>query len=151
MTPYAMLRANVVQEARRCIGLGPECCADAAQGYDLLVVEWCQIFWLHCVREADLTERTWADLARANTRERWVSGWLEMTSAPLQGDMGYIEEPNDHGAVFDRADGAWVYTIDGNAEGGIVRGKRRRRSEFTAWFSIQELVESYVPPEYRYR
>lgn len=147
MTPYEELRGRVVDAAWKCVGKGPECCRDAAPGYDLDVVSWCQIFWLKCLRDAGLTDKVWSDLAPP--KGKWVGGWLEKTDDPQSGDLGYIEEPNDHGTVIDDVEGDDVYTIEGNSTGRIVRAKKRKKSEFTCFFSIRKLAEEYVPKEYR--
>lgn len=164
LSPSRFYRHVVIETARRCVGQGPDCCQDAAPSLNLCVVEWCQIFWLYCLREGGLTELTWEELSRPDPDDakrrrwiaphgRWPSAWLETTTAPEQGDMVYVDK-RQHGGVFDRADGDWIYSIDGNSFSltqpyGEVRGRKWRRSEITTCYSIRRLIEEAVPPEYR--
>jgi hypothetical protein len=142
-----MLRQAVLDEAERCIGLGYGCCQDAAPGLDLTKLSWCQIFWLHCLRAADLTDKVWQDI---DADDGWVSSWLPSTDHPLMGDLIYIAKPNQHGAVFKRVgeDGR-ILSVDGNSLGHIVQPRARERHEISAFFSIQPVVEAWVPKEYR--
>lgn len=134
-------RSTVVKIATSLVGRGPDCCATAAPGYDLSRVSWCQILWLHCLREAGLTADTWADVANSG----WTAGWLGKrgggtTQDPQPGDLGYIAEPNQHGAVVQRVEGDRVYTVDGNSTGCVVRLRERVRHEFTCFYSIECLL-----------
>ena len=132
-------RDLVVATAVSLVGRGPDCCATAAPGYDLESVSWCQIFWLHCLRSAGLTHLVWRDLVRIG----WVHGWLQQTDEPQPGDMGYIDQPYQHGAVVRRAVADTVWTIDGNLSGpggSLVRERMRHRSEFTTFYSISKLL-----------
>lgn len=136
------IRQRIVTRAQSLSGRGPDCCSDAAPGYDLTKVSWCQIFWLHLLRSEGLTTDTWRDVARAG----WTGAWLLLhghgrTTDPQPGDLGYITH-NQHGAVVQRIDGEWVWTIDGNSVGGVVRERKRHRSEFAAFFSIGGLISA---------
>jgi hypothetical protein len=132
-------RDRVVEIAVSLVGRGSDCCASAAPGYNLTIVSWCQIFWLHCLRAAGVTDLVWSDLVRRG----WVHGWLLQTDDPQPGDLGYIDQPWQHGAVVRRVVGDTVWTVDGNmwGEGGKrVREKMRKRSEFTTFYSIAQLL-----------
>lgn len=135
-----MSRANVVRIAERYLGSGPACCRSAAPGYDLGKVSWCQIFWIHCLREAGLTDIVWGDLVPP--KGKWVDGWMPRTDDPQPGDLAYINEPNQHGAIVERVDGDTVHTIDGNSLGRIVRRHSRDRDAFSAFYSIGSLLQS---------
>lgn len=134
------LRQSVVEIATSLVGSDYHCCESAAPGYDLSVVSWCQIFWLHCLREAGLTTKTWSDLASSG----WVGGWLPTTRDPKPGDLAYINQPKQHGAVVQRVEGYRIYriyTVDGNSTGRVVRLRDRDRHEFDAFYSISSLLE----------
>lgn len=145
-SPGEMVRAAVLAEATRCLNLGPSCCEDAAPGYDLEAVAWCQIFWLKCLRAALLTTKVWGDLARKG----WVEAWLPRTREPQMGDLGYIHKPFQHGAVFESVSaGGIVTSIDGNSSGRVVLRRSRPFATFTTFYSIQPLVNEWVPKQYR--
>lgn len=133
-------RSAIVQIATRAIGRGPDVCASAAPGYDLASVSWCQIFWLYCLREAGLTDLLWADVKRKG----WVDGWLPRTVAPLPGDLGYIAEPNQHGAIIagPQNEAGRIPTVDGNSTGRVVARKARFRREYSCFYSIDPLIKA---------
>lgn len=62
-----------------------------------------------------------------------------MTADPKPGDMAYIDQPNQHGAVVRRTVGDTVWTIDGNSD-NVVRERMRSRRRFTAFYSIDCLL-----------
>lgn len=145
-SPGDTVRAMVASEALNCLHLGPSCCAEAAPGYDLETVSWCQIFWLHCLRKAGLTTKVWGDLARNG----WVEKWLPRTRAPRMGDLSYIHKPKQHGAIYlETNDRGIVSSVDGNSSGRVVLRRERPYAAYSAFYSIQPLVDVWIPQQYR--
>lgn len=131
----------MLEVARSYLGRGHDCCDEAAPGYDLDHKSWCQVFWLHCLREAGLTRRLWP------SGPAWPTAWLPTTNHPEPGDMGYIDQPYQHGCVIESVsdDGQEITSIDGNSVGRIVLRNVRPRSKFDAFYSIAPLLDA--PPD----
>jgi hypothetical protein len=60
--------------------------------------------------------------------------------------MAYKDQPFQHGAVFERADGASVYTIDGNSPGRVVAARVRDRAAWDRFYSIAPLLAAPAAP-----
>lgn len=100
-------------------------------------LSWCGAFALWCLRAAGACDWRW----------RFGVGFayrLPVTDDPLPGDVAYIDRPLQHQALVEWVDDEWVTTIDGNSI-GMVRRNMRKRSAFTAFYSVAGLVDAPVP------
>jgi hypothetical protein len=99
-------------------------------------VAWCGIFALWVLHEAGLGESiTW----RYNEPHGFLFR-LPPTNDPQPGDLAYIPT-NQHHAIVESVEDGWVTTIDGNSAGRKVARNRRPRSAFSAFYSIQPLID----------
>ncbi len=91
-------------------------------------VSWCGIFSLWVLHKAGVgTHVPW----------EYGKGFLyrtEQTSNPQAGDIAYIDVPFQHHAIVEAVEGDTVHTIDGNADGQVMR-RTRPRSAFTAFYN----------------
>lgn len=99
-------------------------------------VSWCGVFALWALHQCGV-----------GTHLQWIYGKgflykLPRTKSPLPADMAYLDKPYQHHAIVDRVEGDLVYTIDGNQEGDVVAERVRKKSEFSAFYSIEPLLES---------
>lgn len=95
---------------------------------------WCGIFALWSLRKAGLTEWDW----------EWQVGFLSKlprTKNPKPGDIAYKHEPYRHQAVVEKVEGGTIWTINGNSDNGKVVRKRGPISDWTAFYSIQPLID----------
>jgi len=97
---------------------------------------WCGVFALWCLRQVRLTDAEWI------TGRGFVGPLgLPQTLSPQPGDIGYIHTPYQHHCVIEHADASTVRSIDGNSVGDSVLSRERPRSAFTAFYSIQPLLD----------
>lgn len=82
---------------------------------------------------------------------RWEIGkgflyHLPTTTDPQPGDIGYIDQPFQHHCLVVSVDEDTVKTIDGNSRDTGMTGvsrvvlRTRRRSEFTAFYSVDGFI-----------
>jgi hypothetical protein len=128
-------RGRAVRIAKAELGRGdPQRYASAAGGSVPTGESWCGIFALWVLRQAGLTDWTW----------QWGWGFiskLPRTSNPQPGDIAFKQEPFQHQAVVEKAKGGYVWTINGNSDGGRVVRKVHPISYWTEFRSIQPLVD----------
>lgn len=78
--------------------------------------------------------------------------YLIKTSAPLDGDLVCFRGLLGHQALFDRFDGDYVWTWDGNTVdpvtgvSGTIARRRRPISEVAAYYEAPPLIADTVPP-----
>lgn len=132
------LRELVVSIAREQIG-APDWqrfCGGVTESQPTSRVAWCGIFSLWVLKQAGLaSDLTW----------EWGKGFaykLPMTNDPQPGDIAYLDQPYQHHAIVERVEGDQVVTVDGNQAGDTVAERVRPRSEFTAFFSIDPLLDN---------
>jgi hypothetical protein len=71
---------------------------------------------------------------------------LPTTTEPVPGDLIYIDQPNQHHAIFTGFgdDGETVRSIDANQPGETVTRRVRSTSEVTSFYSIEPLIRGEV-------
>lgn len=101
-------------------------------------VAWCGIFALWVLHECGLA----SDMA-------WEYGRgflfrLPVTATPQPGDIAYIDQPYQHHAIVVSVNGETVETVDGNQPGDTISLRSRLRRDFTAFYSIEPLIEQDI-------
>ena len=134
-------RERVIELARGQLGhIGAERYWLDALGYVPTMtgkpLAWCGAFVTYCLRRAGLTDAQWI-------LGRGIVGplGLPQTLSPQPGDIGYIHSPYQHHCIVEHADLSTVRSIDGNSVGDSVLARERPRSAFTAFYSIQPLLD----------
>jgi hypothetical protein len=97
---------------------------------------WCGAFWLACIKEAGLTDIKWGiDGTGVQALH------LRPTRHPEPGDLGYIDEPNQHHFLVESVDGKTYSSIDGNAgTPGVQRNHRALKTTGVIFYSIEPLL-----------
>lgn len=107
--------------------------ADAAPQYAGSHPNWCGIFGLWALHQADLAKGImW------RTGEGFLFR-LKQTSEPKPGDFAYFDK-NQHHAIVRRVRGDEVDLINGNGSGGVVSLSTAPVSKARAYYSIQSLL-----------
>jgi hypothetical protein len=102
---------------------------------------WCGLFALWCLRQAELTDWTWAIGKGFLYR-------LHRTSDPLVGDLVYFDKPYQHHAILrDIIDGDTVPLIQGNygVPGHVAESTCSLSAKNPVFFSIQSLIDEANP------
>jgi hypothetical protein len=95
---------------------------------------WCGVFALWALKSAGLTNANWV------FGLGFISPLgLKPTRDPQPGDIGYIDQPYQHHAIVESVSGDTIASIDGNQP--AVARRTRKRSAFTAFYSIEPLVK----------
>ena len=139
------VRARIVELARACDGQrGPEPWAREA-GFRLGPNDrpsWCGLFARAIWRRAGVALPDWR-MGEANL------GYLRQLTAGERaqpGDLGYVLAKG-HQAIVVRDDGENVISIDGNAaDGRVVVDRARPRTDYAAFYSIDDLLEPPTQP-----
>lgn len=109
---------------------------------------WCGALALFCLHGALLaTELTWRFSSKSDKRSGFL--WaLKRTEMPEPGDIGYIDQPNQHHFIVETADAVAgvVECIDGNAGDSdglapIKRVERKWGAPGVVYFSIAPLLK----------
>ena len=113
-----MSRQAVVDAAVAELGKGNQAeYWSEALGYKSPAVKkaWCGIFSLYCLHKAGIALKThWVfGLGFLSTPER--KAFLNKTSSPKPGDIGYRDQPFQHHFIVESVDGDMVHSIDGNS------------------------------------
>lgn len=92
---------------------------------------WCGIFATYCIKKAGINIGNWQ-------MGKGVSayGTLKPTDTPQPGDIGYIDQPNQHHCIISKVDGDTIESIDGNS--GLfseIIENRRPRKTYTGFFT----------------
>lgn len=109
---------------------------------------WCGALALFCLHGALLgTELTWRFSTKTDARSGFLYA-LKRTEMPEAGDIGYIDQPNQHHFIVEHADAVAgvVECIDGNAgdadgSAPIKRVERKWGAHGVAYFSIAPLLK----------
>jgi peptidoglycan hydrolase-like protein with peptidoglycan-binding domain len=103
---------------------------------------WCGAFWLACVKEAGLTDINWGiDGTGVQALH------LQPTRRPEPGDLGYIDQPDQHHFLVEAVDGKTYSSIDGNAgTPGVQRNHRALKTTGVLFYSIAPLLRSPTTP-----
>lgn len=92
---------------------------------------WCGIFATYCIKMAGINIGNWQ-------MGKGVSayGTLKTTDSPQPGDIGYIDQPNQHHCIVSKVDGDTIESIDGNSGlfSEIIENKRPRNA-YTGFFT----------------
>lgn len=97
--------------------------------------DWCGGFVLWAIHQAGLGQDIhW------KTGLGFLSGHLTTTNDPKPGDIAYFNH-NEHHAIVDTVTGDTVTLINGNGIGGKVTPSTVRKSDVTAFYSIESLLD----------
>lgn len=92
---------------------------------------WCGIFATYCIKKAGINIGNWQ-------MGKGVSayGTLKPTDSPQPGDIGYIDQPNQHHCIVSKVDGDMIESIDGNSGlfSEIIEQKKPRKA-YTGFFT----------------
>jgi hypothetical protein len=108
---------------------------------------WCGALALFCLHGALLgTELTWRFQTKSDPRSGFLYA-LKRTEHPETGDIGYIDQPNQHHFIVETAEpvAGIVECIDGNAGAAdgpapIVRVDRKWGAKGIVYYSIAPLL-----------
>jgi len=97
---------------------------------------WCGVFYLWCLREADLCNWLWHGL--------FFSRKLLTTTDPQPGDLAYFDQPYQHHAMVQSVDGDTLKLIQGNygVPGHVAESECSIAKKKPVFYSIQRLVDN---------
>ncbi len=127
-------RSKVVRIAKAELGSSLQSKYTTVAGGSLPAgTSWCGIFVLWALRKAKLTN--W----------HWEWGWgfiskLPTTSDPQPGDIAFKKDPYQHQALVEKAKDGYVWTINGNSDGGKVVRKVHPIGYWDEFRSIDPLI-----------
>ncbi len=92
---------------------------------------WCGIFATYCIKKAGINIGNWQMGMGVS-----AYGMLKPTENPQPGDIGYIDQPNQHHCIVSKVDGDTIESIDGNSGlfSEIIENKRPRKA-YTGFFT----------------
>lgn len=104
---------------------------------------WCGIFATYCIKKAGINIGNWQ-------MGKGVSayGTLKPTDSPQPGDIGYIDQPNQHHCIVSKVDGDTIESIDGNSGlfSEIIENKRPRNA-YSGFFTALHNASSVQKKE----
>lgn len=99
-------------------------------------LEWCGLFCLWALHEADLARSVFWRLGGGFCEEQR----LPRVKAPEPGDIAYFHSPFQHHALVESARNGIIVTIDGNQAGDTVQRKTRSSTSASVFYSIAPLL-----------
>ncbi len=92
---------------------------------------WCGIFSTYCIKKAGIDIGNWQ-------MGKGVSayGMLKPTDTPQKGDIGYIDQPNQHHCIISNVEGDLIESIDGNmGQYSEITLNKRPRETYSGFFT----------------
>lgn len=92
---------------------------------------WCGIFATYCIKKSGIDIGNWQ-------MGKGVSayGTLKKTDTPQPGDIGYIDQPNQHHCIISNVEGDLIESIDGNmGQYSEITLNKRPRETFSGFFT----------------
>jgi hypothetical protein len=132
-------RERVVEIARDCVGSTDRAGFWVkALGYDPgKSKHWCGAFWLACIKEAGLTNIKWGIDGTGVQALK-----LRTVRRPEPGDLGYIDDLNQHHFLVEAVGEKTYSSIDGNSgkPNGVYRHNRALKTSGVLFYSIASLL-----------